>query len=57
MDGHLMMYNGGGYDLVIKTNKRVSNIARIELTDKLSQLLDDQVKIKISVSSIDLCYE
>ena len=52
-----MMYNGGGYDLVIKTNKRVSNIARIELTDKLSQLLDDQVKIKISVSSIDLCYE
>lgn len=56
MDGHLMMYGGGGNNLVIQNNKKVSNIARIELTDDVANLLTSQVKIKIDVSSIDNCY-
>jgi hypothetical protein len=51
-----MMYGGGGNNLVIQNNKKVSNIARIELTDDVANLLNSQVKIKIDVSSIDNCY-
>ena len=57
LDRYSVMYSNSGYDLIIKGNKQVSNIARIDLTDDLVNLIDDQVKIKLSVNSIDLCYE
>jgi len=57
LDRYSAMYSNSGYDLIIKGNKQVSNIARIDLTDDLVNLIDDQVKIKLSVNSIDLCYE
>ena len=57
LDRYSVMYSNSGYDLIIKGNKQVSNIARIDLTDDLVNLIDNQVKIKLSVISIDLCYE
>jgi len=57
LDRYSVMYSNSGYDLIIKGNKQVSNIARIDLTDDLVNLIDNQVKIKLSVVSIDLCYE
>jgi hypothetical protein len=57
LDRYSVMYSNSGYDLIIKGNKQVSNIARIDLTDDLVNLIDNQVKIKLSVISFDLCYE